>query len=214
MKKLWGRKSAFNVQKVMWALRELELDYEHIEVGGDFGGLDTPEFQKMNPHQKVPVIYDDGKVIWESHSIIRYLGSRYAKEELWSQDAYERSLSERWMDWAQAQLQPDFMKLFWGYYRMPESKRNQKQLEQTIVHCEHHFALLDSHLSSHPFLSGSHFTLGDIPAATALYRYFEMGVSVSKPKSVMLWYEQLMEREAYRETVMVPFDELFGKEGF
>ena len=49
MMTLWGRKSAFNVQKAMWALEELGIDYEQIEVGGDFGGLNSEAFLEMNP---------------------------------------------------------------------------------------------------------------------------------------------------------------------
>ncbi|WP_421706364.1 glutathione S-transferase N-terminal domain-containing protein [Alloalcanivorax xenomutans] len=52
---LWGRDSAFNVQKVLWLLDELELEYRHISLGGDHGGLDDPEFLAMNPHGRVPV---------------------------------------------------------------------------------------------------------------------------------------------------------------
>lgn len=40
MIRLWGRRNAYNVQKVCWTLGELDLPYEPIEVGGEFGGLD------------------------------------------------------------------------------------------------------------------------------------------------------------------------------
>ena len=53
--------------------------------------------------------------------------------------------------------------------------------------------------------------MGDIPAGTSLYRYFEMGLDVNKPPNVMAWYERLMERPAFRENVAEPFDELFGR---
>jgi len=39
---VWGRRSSFNVQKVMWLVGELGLAHRHIEAGGRFGGLDTP----------------------------------------------------------------------------------------------------------------------------------------------------------------------------
>src|ERR1700683_3250665 len=77
MLKVWGRRSSFNVQKVMWLVDELELPHEHIDAGGKFGGLDAPDFLAMNPHGKVPVIDDDGIVVWESHAILRFLAARY-----------------------------------------------------------------------------------------------------------------------------------------
>lgn len=50
---IWGRRSSFNVQKVLWLADELGLDYEHVPAGGQFGQLDTPAFLAMNPHGKV-----------------------------------------------------------------------------------------------------------------------------------------------------------------
>lgn len=66
MLKVWGRRSSFNVQKVLWLVGELGLPHQHIPAGGDHGGLDDPDFLAMNPHGRVPVIDDDGVVVWES----------------------------------------------------------------------------------------------------------------------------------------------------
>jgi glutathione S-transferase len=104
MLKVWGRCSAFNVQKVMWVVAELGLPHEHIDVGGAFGGLDDPAFLAMNPHGRIPVIDDAGLVVWESHAIIRYLCARYGSGTLWPRDAAERSFADRWMDWSATTL--------------------------------------------------------------------------------------------------------------
>src|SRR6185312_12220146 len=83
---VYGRKSSFNLQKVMWLVAELGVPHRHIELGGSFGGLDTPDFRAMNPHRRVPVIDDDGTVVWESHAILRYLAARYGADRFWSGD--------------------------------------------------------------------------------------------------------------------------------
>jgi glutathione S-transferase len=88
---LWGRRSAFNVQKVLWALGELGLGFELREVGGSFGGLDTPEFRAPNPHGRIPVRVDGGLAIRESHSILRYLAARYGDGPLWPEDPAGRT---------------------------------------------------------------------------------------------------------------------------
>ena len=90
---VWGRRSSFNLQKVMWLGEELKLPHEHIEAGGQFGGLDTPEFRRMNPHGKVPVIDDDGTIVWESHAILRYLAALHGEECFWHQDPAQRALA-------------------------------------------------------------------------------------------------------------------------
>ena len=80
MLKVWGRRSSFNVQKVMWLTGELGLEHERIDAGGSFGGLDAPEFRARNPHGLVPVIDDGGIIVWESHAILRYLAARYVTD--------------------------------------------------------------------------------------------------------------------------------------
>lgn len=209
--RIWGRRNSFNVQKVMWLLGELGLAYRHINAGGAFGGLDTPAFLQMNPHGHVPVIDDDGTVVWESHTVIRYLSARYGVGTFWVEDPAERSRADRWMDWVLASLQPDFMGLFWGVYRTPEDQHNPSMIRGYVARCAAHFQLLDRELATRPYLAGDSLTMGDIPAATCLFRYY--GLEIERPHlpHVEGWYRRLAERPAYREHVMVPFDDLRGR---
>jgi len=209
---IWGRKSSFNLQKVMWLVGELQLAHRHIEAGGQFGGLDTPEFRAMNPHGKVPVIEDDGVVVWESHAILRYLAARYARGSFWQDDPAERSLSDRWMDWSQTTLQPDFLSgVFWGFYRTPQAQRDLAAIKNKVALCSRHFALLDRHLADRAFMLGDALTLADIPIATNLYRYFNLDIDRPSVPNVEAWYRRLQDRGAYRQHVMVPFQELYGR---
>jgi glutathione S-transferase len=211
---IWGRRSSFNAQKVLWTLDELELDYEHRNAGGSYGGLDNPEFLAMNPHGLVPVILDEEGAVWESNSIVRCLYTKHSSGNLWIEDPFQRSLADRWIDWAATALQPSFMRLFWGYYRTPESQRNPVEIQSALESCQKHFRALDSHLASHNYLAGSRFTAADIPAGTTLHRYFSIGLPVEEPTNVMAWFLRLRERPAFRQNIVVPFDELYGRLAF
>ncbi|KAF0802693.1 glutathione S-transferase [Alcanivorax xiamenensis] len=208
---LWGRDSAFNVQKVLWLLDELELEYRHINLGGDHGGLDDPEFLAMNPHGRVPVLRDGSTVIWESHAILRYLAARYGGEFWWPSSLAERACRDGWMDWAQTALQPAFMALFWSYFRTPQSQHDPDTIGQAREACETYFRLLNQELMSRPYLGGDRISLADIPAGTVLYRYFEMGLPVARGPAVMAWYQRLADREPYRQRIQVCFEPLRGK---
>ena len=210
MLKLWGRATSQNVQKAMWVIGELGLDHERIDVGGRFGGLDTPEFGAMNPNRRVPVLEHDGAVIWESHSVVRYLAATFGRGWLWAEDPAERSLADRWMDWTAATLQPAFMDIFWGYYRTPEAKRDWAIIRRGIDGCARLYGLLDRHLAGQPFVAGDHLTMGDIPVGATLYRYFELDLERPGLPNIEAYYARLQERPAYRQHVMVPFDELKG----
>ena len=141
---IWGRCSSFNLQKVMWLVDELGIEHRHIEAGGQFGGLDTPEFRAMNPHGRVPVIDDNGTIVWESHAILRYLAACYGRGSFWNDDAAERSRVDQWLDWSQTTLQPDFLVgVFWGFYRTPAPQRNLSAIKESISRCTRHFQLLN-----------------------------------------------------------------------
>jgi glutathione S-transferase len=213
---VWGRKSSFNVQKVLWLVGELGIAHEHVPAGGDSGGLDAPGFLAMNPHGRVPVVRDGATVVWESHAILRYLAARHGgRGRFWADDPAERSQADRWMDWSQASLQPDFLVgVFWGFFRTPEHLRDGPAVAAKVARCAGHARLLDRVLADRPYLGGAEPTLADIPAGTVLYRYFGLEVERPSVPNVEAWYRRLQERPAYRQHVMVPFDDLKGKLGY
>lgn len=214
MLKIWGRRNSINVQKVMWAVGELGLAHAHVSAGGSFGGLDSEEFGALNPNRRVPAIDDDGTIVWESHAIVRYLAAKYGAGTLWPEDAGVRARSDMWMDWVANDLQPAFIGVFWNLYRTPEAQRNWNLIRSGIARSAILFRLLDKHLEDKPFIAGDHLTMGDIPAATQLYRYFELEIDRPSLPHVEAWYARLREREAYRTHVMVAFDDLYGRTAF
>ncbi|WP_087026041.1 glutathione S-transferase family protein [Thaumasiovibrio subtropicus] len=211
---LYGRATSFNVQKVQWMLAELGLNFSHIEKGGRFGGLDEPEFAALNPMKKVPVLVDGEKVIWESHSIIRYLIAEYGDQEWYPSSAYSRSLYERWMDWSQVIFQPHFMAVFWGYYRMPPSNRDWPAIDAALARCNECLTQLEQQLARQPFLAGEMMTAADITVGAILYRLTEQGLSVPLPPNVRKWYNGIQQRDGYQRYIMSDFSELKHREDY
>ncbi|GLS22591.1 glutathione S-transferase [Labrys miyagiensis] len=214
MLRIWGRRNSFNVQKVMWLVGELGLVHEHIPAGGNFGGLDTPQFLAMNPHGRVPVIDDGGAVIWESHTILRYLAARYGAGRFWAEDPAARAEAECWMDWLQTVLQPAFLNdIFWGFYRTPPQRRDGATIQRGIDKCTAHFQLLDRWLEGRAYMLGDQLSLADITVGTTLYRYYGLDIPRPRVPNVEAWYASLQERAPYREHVMVSFADLEGRLG-
>ena len=78
MIKIWGRNTSANVQKVMWAVGEIGLPHERIDIGGPFGKNREPAYLAMNPNGLVPTLEEeDGFLLWESNSIVRYLAAKH-----------------------------------------------------------------------------------------------------------------------------------------
>ena len=211
---LWGRRNSINVQKVLWALDEVGRPYEHIDAGGDAGGLDDPSFRAMNPHGRVPVLKDGEAAIWESNAIVRYLCAAYAPGRLCPTPPAERAQAESWIDWEATSLQPAIIGLFWGFYRTPAHQRdvaNNRDLEDASGAA---ITILDQWLAQRRFVAGPEFSMADIPAGTLMHRYFGMEVSHPRAPHVDAWRLRLAERIAYKTHVMRPFDELFGRLAF
>ena len=80
MLRVLGRANSINVQKVMWCCAELGLAVERVDIGGPFGGNREPEYLEKNPNGLVPTLEDGDFVLWESHSIVRYLAGTYGGE--------------------------------------------------------------------------------------------------------------------------------------
>ncbi|HIF98859.1 MAG: glutathione S-transferase family protein [Myxococcales bacterium] len=215
MLKIWGRASAVNVQKAMWAVGETGAPFERIDLGGKFGGLDDPGYVAKNPNRRVPTLEDDGLVLYESGAIVRYLAAKYSPENLWSQSEAERALIDQWMEWTVSTLYPDFITLFWLVFRTPIADRNLPRIASINEAANKSYAILEEHLEGRDYLVGNRFTAADIPAGMTLYRYFEMKeIEIPSLPNVRNWYQRLCERPAYQAHVMLDFEELRGRLDF
>src|SRR4249919_2298399 len=125
MIKIWGRNTSSNVQKAMWAVGELKLEHERIDIGGPFGKNKEPAYLAMNPNGLVPTLEEeDGFLLWESNSIVRYLAATHQAAVLEPKDLKTRALASKWMDWQLSVLGPAITPVFWGMVRTPPDKRD------------------------------------------------------------------------------------------
>ena len=129
MIKIWGRNTSSNVQKAMWATGELGLEHTRIDVGGAFGKNKEPAYLAMNPNGLVPTLEEeDGFLLWESNSIVRYLAGKHDKNNvLEPTDPKQRALASQWMDWQLSVLGPAITPAFWGLIRTPPEKRDARR---------------------------------------------------------------------------------------
>jgi glutathione S-transferase len=206
--RLWGRKTSVNVQKVLWALEELGLDYEQLNAGGAFGGLDDPAYLAMNPIRKVPTLQDGDLVIWESNAVVRYLCQTYGGRLLAGGDTKESGRADMWMEWFQNNPYQHFIALFYQLVRLPVMERDTAKRDRAIAALTESFTILDNHLTDRPYMAGERFTMGDIPVGAALYRYYTMEFAHPNLPALAAYYDRLTQRKAYQETVMTSYDSL------
>jgi len=204
MLKIWGRQNSSNVRKVLWCAEEIGLPYEAIEVGGPFGGTQSPEYVAMNPNGLVPVIEDQGLPLWESNTIVRYLSARYALGTLYPEDAMTRAQAEKWMDWSTSRMAPLYSDLIWGIMRTAPADRDEARISAAVTRAGELLAMADATLARQPWLSGDQFAMGDIPLGALVYAWFELPIQRPPLPHLEAWYQRLQQRPAYIKSVMTP----------
>jgi glutathione S-transferase len=205
--KIWGRNTSVNVQKVMWTLGELGLAHERIDVGGPFGKNNEPAYLAMNPNGLVPTLEeDDGFVLWESNTIVRYLAAKYGPAKLEPADLRLRARANSWMDWQLSVAAPAIFGMFWGLIRTPPEKRDHAAIEASRVKTTAAMKILDAELNKSAFLAGDAFSMGDIPAALMAYRFRLLVPERSGFDNLERWFGSIDERPAFKEHVLaIPF---------
>ncbi len=204
MLRVWGRVNSVNVKKVLWCVGELGLPFERIDAGMEHGVVGTPEYLALNPNARVPTIDDDGFVLWESNTIVRYLSLKYGLGMLCPEDLRRRAESDRWMDWTTAQLAPTFREVFWGMVRTPPEKRDIAFIEKNRAATAKTLDLAERLLGKQPFVGGDRLTMGDIPLGCYVHLWMSMPIERPAHPNLAAWHKRLLERPAFNAGVNTP----------
>jgi glutathione S-transferase len=203
---IWGRPNSVNVQKVLWCLAELGLDFERIDAGMQFGRNDQADYLAMNPNGRIPTLVDGDFVLWESNSIMRYLCLAYGGDTaIYPREPRQRAAVERWLDWTLSTVQPVERPLFWGLIRTPPAERDMVALQKNADAAAEIWTVLDRQLATRRYVEGEAFTLADIALGTFARRWFGLE-GIAKPDLPHLgrWFAELEGRPGFVRHVAQP----------
>lgn len=202
---VWGRANSSNVKKVLWCLEELNVAYHQKDVGGPFGGLETPEYKKMNPNSTIPTLQDDDFTLWESNAILRYLTEKFDHTHLLlAQDSQEKAAADQWMDWSGSNLFDHIKQMMNKVIRVPEADRDLAQAKVIYQNIENLLQIADDQLATQLYFSGSKFGIADIAIAPLFYPWHEIVTERPAFNNLERWYKQLTLRPAFQKIVMLP----------
>ena len=203
MLKILGRNNSSNVQKTLWALGELGLEYTRDDIGGPFGGNRETAYLSMNPNGLVPTLIDGDTILWESNVIVRYLIRKFTPNSLLLDSLTDLARAEQWMDWQQTVVSPAVFPVFWGLIRTAPKDRDLDAIRDGRDRLEQVMTILDHHLSDSAFVGGESLSMADIPLGIMVYRWFTLDIERTELPSLYRWYQQLADRPAFKDNVMI-----------
>lgn len=212
MLKIWGRVSSINVQKVLWVLDALRLDYVREDAGLEFTVNRSPAYLEKNPNGRVPLLEDGDYQIWESHSICRYLCSSLPPnhsgaamaEQLYPSHAQSRGQVDQWLDWTLWGISAPMVTVFRQRVRLAAEKRDVALIAQSEEESLTHLKVANQQLAHSQFLAADYLTLADIALAPIVYRAAELSVFGNDLIALQEWLSRLRHEEGYMKWVSVP----------
>ena len=223
MLKLWGRPTSGRTQKVLWTLAEIDLPFElvlasaemgsggHVAKGNTpFGLVDTAEYRAKNPNGRIPTIDDDGFVLWESNSIVRYLAMQYAPELLYQNDIRTFASASRWLDWENNELLPPQHDMVMHLIRLPETQRDAQKLEKARLAFVKRLAIMEEQLGRARYMCGERFTYGDIAVGLRMHRWRLFALESPPFPNIDRWYKEITSRPAFNVWTAAPENHLEG----
>lgn len=200
MLKIYGT-AASRAARPLWLVHEMGLAHEHIALPYAGGATRTPEFLAINPNGRIPVVDDDGVLVWESMACVLYLAERFKAPGaplLAAQNHAEQAEILRWSFWVVTECEKDALAFLMHRIMMPADRRKPQLADDAERHLLTPLRVLDQHLQARPYLAGERFTAADICVASVLaWVQGAAGLMAQCPR-VDEWLQRCLSRPAYR----------------
>ena len=204
MIQLYGRRNSINVQKVSWALCELNLEFKWHDEYGKFGKVNVENYEKINPQLIVPTLDHNGSIIKQSNAIVRYLYRKYTDVYEISKDE-DIAIAESWMEFQTTDLQLNMTPIFWGLVRNPSEDRDQELIDKNIILLNEKFEIFDKFLEDHEYILNNKFGMSDIIMGAASYRYLSLPIERPNLLNLKSWYDKISNRDCFKKNILGTF---------
>ena len=193
--------AASRAARPLWVAQELGLDYQHIALPYLGGATRTPEFLKVNPNGRIPVVDDDGLLVWESMACSMYLAERFLGRNglsLAAQTHAERAEILRWTFWVVTECEKDALQFLMHAVLMPLERRKPQLAEESLRHLAGPLRILEGHLQDKPYLAGDRFTVADICVASVMAWVEGADALMAPSPQVRGWLQRCLSRPAFQ----------------
>jgi len=186
--------AASRALRTLWTAEELGLPYEHVKLSFTDPALKEPAFLALNPNGAIPVIDDDGAVVFESLAINLYLARRHGAGTLGPADWAEEAQVLQWTLWAATEIESQTRIWVQQMIYLPEAERDPAVVAAALQALAKRLAIADGVLAVRPWLLGDRFTVADLNLAAVLMRFKELGGEAHPHLSA--WHARCLARPA------------------
>lgn len=179
-------------------LEELEVPYEAIPVDLAKGEQKGPEYLRLNPNAKVPVLVDGDCVLWESCAINYYLAEKY-KPELIGLTSAEKAKGMQWNFWMMLELQTPLVEILIQKMFVPEGKKDFKVIEKNSEKIPKLLNILNESLEKSKFLTGNQINLADFNLATIINMSVTLGFNISEYSHLQKWFNAMKDTKGFQK---------------
>jgi glutathione S-transferase len=183
-----------------WMLEEVGVPYEYKRISVRDGDTKKPEFLKVNPAGKIPVIQDGTVTLTESMAINFYLAEKYGKA-LMPTDPVERAHVYEWSFWAISNVQPLLLTILLNTMIRPEAERDTTAADAARVQIPPYLDTLNRALQGKDYLVGKQFTVADLNAASVIGLGAFVGVDLGAWPNAHAWLTRVQGRPAFAKSI-------------
>ncbi|HSG90415.1 MAG TPA: glutathione S-transferase family protein [Pseudomonadales bacterium] len=191
--KIYGVAASRTV-RTLWMAEELGIEYEHVPVHFS-GDAQQPEFLARNPNGRVPVIDDDGLVVWESMAINLHLAETRGGP-LAPASAAERAGALQWSFWVMTECEKPLLNAYVNAIGLFGVEQDAEQVRQYMARLERPLTVLDGWLAGRSWLIADRFTVADLNVAGVLMWIRDGRLDISAYGRLNAWLERCGARPA------------------
>ncbi|MBL6857059.1 MAG: glutathione S-transferase [Pelagibacteraceae bacterium] len=184
-----------NGKKISIMLEEVKYDYKITKVNISKDEQFTPEFKKISPFSKIPVIKDhkNDKIIFESGAILIYLGEQSGK----FYDKEKRTIINQWLMAQMAYVGPMLGQHHQFHHYNPG--KSEFGEERYFKICKRIYKELDERLVEVDYLAGNFYSIADIATFPWIARHEWHDIGLKSYKNLTRWYKLISQREAVQK---------------
>ena len=190
-------------RRVLMTAHSLGAPLDLVLVDLAKGQQNSPEFVKLNPNHRVPVLEHDGFVLWESYAIMQYLADLVSEQTIYPINPRARADVNRWLFWCGQYFMPGITILNWensikkmmgiGPANPAEVARGEHLLSDAAK-------ILDDHLSNREWVCDTGLSLADLAIAAPLADQHSAKLPVDDRINLQRWLAQVQALDSWKMT--------------